>query len=255
MYYLTNAAQVSFNNSRSDWNVLNAVLYYPRDDMLAQKALNASSWFRCVGLSYSDKHAHSRLTALFPGPPRWAGTGKVKPIWILLKQETVSGSGISWAICKVASRSWQITTPAPHHSVFYRPDALPAAQPTASRHWRQLSYIAFQGIFRLFQNKATLLWIKKYFCHGTSTIASIVNLVRPITAASLSHWAFTFVYCPTRRFWSSASLLGVVRVGCFDFWRCRCCCCCSLWRSQGFLVVVHCQANTVGWASARASGL
>jgi len=28
----------------------------------------------------------------------------------------------------------QITTPAPHHSVFYRPDALPAAQPTASKH-------------------------------------------------------------------------------------------------------------------------
>jgi len=28
------------------------------------------------------------------------------------------------------------TMPAPHHSVFYRPDALPAAQPTASKHWR-----------------------------------------------------------------------------------------------------------------------
>ena len=27
--------------------------------------------------------------------------------------------------------------PVPHHSVFYRPDALPAAQPTASEHWRQ----------------------------------------------------------------------------------------------------------------------
>jgi len=26
--------------------------------------------------------------------------------------------------------------PASHHSVFYRPDALPAAQPTASKHWR-----------------------------------------------------------------------------------------------------------------------
>jgi len=25
-----------------------------------------------------------------------------------------------------------ITTPEPHHSVFYRPDALPAAQPTVS---------------------------------------------------------------------------------------------------------------------------
>jgi len=28
----------------------------------------------------------------------------------------------------------QITMPAPNHSVFYRPDAFPAAQPTASRH-------------------------------------------------------------------------------------------------------------------------
>ena len=61
---------------------------------------------------------------------------KVKPIWILLEQKTVSGSGISWAICKSAPRSRQITTPVPHHSVFYRPDALPVAQPTASKHWR-----------------------------------------------------------------------------------------------------------------------
>ena len=77
------------------------------------------------------------LTALCPGLPRWAGTRKVNPIWILLEQETVGGSGISWAICKSAPRSRQITTPAPHHSVFYRPDALPATQPTASKHWRQ----------------------------------------------------------------------------------------------------------------------
>ena len=73
--------------------------------------------------------------ALFPGLRRWAGTRKVKPIWILLKQETVSGSGISWGICKSAPRSRQITTLAPHHSVFYRPDALPAAQPTAPKQW------------------------------------------------------------------------------------------------------------------------
>jgi len=59
-------------------------------------------------------HTHTRLTALFPG--------------------RVSGSDISWGICKSAPRSRQITTPIPHHSVFYRPDALPAAQPTASKH-------------------------------------------------------------------------------------------------------------------------
>jgi len=31
----------------------------------------------------------------------------------------------------------QITMPASHHWVYYRPVALPAAQPTASKHWRQ----------------------------------------------------------------------------------------------------------------------
>ena len=58
---------------------------------------------------------HTCLMALFPGLLGWASTRKVKPIWILLKQETVSGSGISWAICKPAPSSRQITTPAPHH--------------------------------------------------------------------------------------------------------------------------------------------
>jgi len=46
--------------------------------------------------------------------------------------------GISWTICKSAPSSRQITMPAPYHSVSYRLDALPAAQPTASMHWRQL---------------------------------------------------------------------------------------------------------------------
>jgi len=87
--------------------------------------------------THTRTHTHTHLTALCSGLPGWAGTIKVKPIWILLKQETVSGSGISWDICKSAPRSRQITTLAPHHSVFYRLDALPVAQPTVSKHWRQ----------------------------------------------------------------------------------------------------------------------
>ena len=71
---------------------------------------------------------HTRLTALCLGLPGWAGTRKVKPIWILLKQETVSGSCISWAVCKSAPRSRQITMPAPHHSVF-----LPSGCPSCHR--------------------------------------------------------------------------------------------------------------------------
>jgi len=62
---------------------------------------------------------------------------KVKTNLDLLQQEIVSGSGVCWAICKSAPGPRQITTPASHHSVFYRPDALPATQPTASKHWSQ----------------------------------------------------------------------------------------------------------------------
>ena len=46
---------------------------------------------------HTHTHTHTRLTALCPGLPGWAGTIRVKPIWILLEQEIVSGSGISWA--------------------------------------------------------------------------------------------------------------------------------------------------------------
>ena len=81
---------------------------------------------------YSDHtHTHTRLTALFPGLPRWAGTRKVKPVWILLKQETMSSSGISWAICKSASCSRQITMPVPHYSSFLQAGC-PTCRPTNS---------------------------------------------------------------------------------------------------------------------------
>ena len=97
-------------------------------------------------------HTHTRLTAFFPGLPSWAGTRKVKPIWILLKQETVSGSGsgISWAICKSAPRSRQITTPAPHHSVFTgRMPFLPPNQQRQSTEG-QMHWMIIQTIQRIF---------------------------------------------------------------------------------------------------------
>jgi len=51
-----------------------------------------------------------------PAPEKQNHSGKIN--LDLLKQETVSGSGIRMAICKSAPRHRQITTPAPHHSVF-----------------------------------------------------------------------------------------------------------------------------------------
>ena len=63
-------------------------------------------------------HTHTHpFNGPFSGTTRVSRYQKGKPIWILLKQETVSGSGISWAVCKSA-RSRPTTTPAHHHSVF-----------------------------------------------------------------------------------------------------------------------------------------
>jgi len=106
-------------------------------------------------------------THLFNDPlsdtTRWASTRKVKPIWILLKQETVGGSGISWAICKSAPCSRQITTPAPHYSVFTgrMPFLLPNQQRqstegrvtrTIHRHYKRMYSMTwtetFSGRFR-----------------------------------------------------------------------------------------------------------
>jgi len=81
-------------------------------------------------ITSGSTRTHARThTHPFNGP--FSGTTRVsgKPIWILLKQEKVSGSGISWAICKSASRSRQITMPVPHHSSFLQAGC-PSCRPT-----------------------------------------------------------------------------------------------------------------------------
>ena len=75
-----------------------------------------------------------------------ASTRKVKQIWILLKQETASGSGTSWAICKSASRSRQITMPASHPS--FLQTGCPSCHPTNSVKATKLNAV----FCRSFQN-------------------------------------------------------------------------------------------------------
>jgi len=62
-----------------------------------------------------------------PAPEKQSHSGKAN--LDLLEQEIVSGSVISWAICKSAPRLRQITVPAPHQSVFTgRMPFLPSSQ-------------------------------------------------------------------------------------------------------------------------------
>ena len=79
-------------------------------------------------------HTHTH-THPFNGP--FSGTTQVsqyqkgKPIWILLKQETVSGSGISWAICKSAPCSRQI--PCQHPTTQFFTGRMPFLPPNQQR--------------------------------------------------------------------------------------------------------------------------
>ena len=77
-------------------------------------------------------HSHTCLTALFPGLPGWAGTRKVKSIWIFTE---AIDSEWQWhqlghmQVCTSLQTDYHASTPP---LCFYRPDVLPAAQPTVS---------------------------------------------------------------------------------------------------------------------------
>jgi len=110
--------------------------------VLAVNFVTAESFFsflRTVTVEYSYKSAALTHTHKFNSPlsgttrVSWYQTVKTN-LDFTEARDSESGDGISWAVCKSAPRSRQITMPAPHHSVFYRLDALPAAQPTASKH-------------------------------------------------------------------------------------------------------------------------
>ena len=72
---------------------------------------------RCVTAYFTD---HFTARWILSGTTRVSRyqKGKTKTSLDFLEQETVNGSGISWAICKSAPRPRETTTPVPQHSVF-----------------------------------------------------------------------------------------------------------------------------------------
>jgi len=75
-------------------------------------SVTSNMWRHRKTLTYLHTHTHAHAH-MHTHTHTFIGTRKVKPIWILLKQETVYGSGIRWAMCKAAPYSRQTTTPAP----------------------------------------------------------------------------------------------------------------------------------------------
>jgi len=89
-----------------------------------------------VWLGMLSHYHHNHFTALFPGPPGWAGARR-EPLDFMVQGKINGGRHTDRPAGRHFIRFNQCLPPPSSH-IFYRPDALPAAQPTASEHWRQL---------------------------------------------------------------------------------------------------------------------
>jgi len=105
-------------------------------------------------------------------------------IWILLKQETVRGSGIRWAICKSAPRSRQITMPVPDHSVFLQAGC-PSCYPTNSVKalkailLLQSKWSKNEGKQEKTTNTCNQKTTIKTVCEGHSLITGVMTVMQP----------------------------------------------------------------------------
>ena len=115
---------------------------------------------------------------------------KGKTVWILLKQETVSGSGIIWTICKSAPSSRLITMPAPRHSVFYRPDACKDC--VVYRTWLgwcvDMNSAAIAGASILLWRSWMKAWgrsVHCFFCYRFSFFCPCDAVLAPVLAMAL----------------------------------------------------------------------
>ena len=77
---------------------------------------------------------HNRFMAIFPGPPGWAGARR-ELLHFMVQGKINRGRHTDYPAGRHSIRTNQCPPPPSPH-IFYRPDALPAAQLTASKHWR-----------------------------------------------------------------------------------------------------------------------
>ena len=93
-------------------------------------------WFGSNGKDQNHHHNHNHFMVLFPGPPRWASARR-ELLDFMVQGEINRGRHTDHPARRHSIRTNQCPPPPSPH-FFYRPEALPAAKPTVSKHWRQL---------------------------------------------------------------------------------------------------------------------
>ena len=139
-------------------------------------------------------HTHNRLplsgTPGEPVPERWNQSG----FYWSKKQWVAVASAGPYASLHLALD--KITTPVPHQSVFYRPYALPAAQPTASKRWRHRLWSLYFAKFVQSMYISFLLSL----CTGFKCFSHLCMIFCPLShmERNMSTWtsnAWLLCYC------------------------------------------------------------
>ena len=135
--------------ARSHWNL---VMYCGKDTAkqtdhklylsISQPNVEHSTLLHLQERAAQSKHIpppyHNRFMALFLGPPGWAGARR--ELLDFMVQGKINRGRHTDHPTGCHSIQTNQCPPPPSSPYFYRPDALPAAQPTASKHWRQLAH-------------------------------------------------------------------------------------------------------------------
>jgi len=148
-----------------------------------------SPWHHCTLAEewaiFNNTNIH--LTALCLGLPGWASTRKVKSIWIYWSKR-------QWvAVASAGPHPRQITMPAPHHSVFYRPDEFPTVSCTEGTEWAFFCTInvlwsgwwfsIVVAFMVLHVNEVTLLWTQ-YLDGCTASLCNKASQASGVTKSS-----------------------------------------------------------------------
>jgi len=139
----------------------------------------------CISIKYQQCYLqyhhttphHNRFTALFPGPPGWAGARR-ELLHFMVQGKINRGRHTDHPDGCHSIRTKQC--PPPPSPIFYRPDALPAAQPTVS--YKLLLTIPLDSI--LIWSEAQLLW------HNPLESQSLLHCPLPV------HNSRTNLECP-----------------------------------------------------------
>jgi len=132
-YMVTVLQRYPVSSSFKDWN---GTMGFIHNWILEVCNFTARSPHISTSLCCSD-HTTTVFMAIFPGPLRWAGTRR-ELLDFMVQGKINRGRHTD----NPAGRHsiWTNQCPPPPSPIFYRPDALPATQPTTSKHWRQLAH-------------------------------------------------------------------------------------------------------------------